>query len=138
MADLKCPVCVDSVLTKHNENGTDVDYCEKCGGIWLDKGELNKITHPTDGDIEFCSHETTQKNFITEHLCPLCTNGTKLVETYFIEYSDIRIEYCKCCGGIWLENGELDVINREIDALKAVPESLDHKIMVFLSKLPFN
>ena len=138
MKTLKCPICSDSILVKHNINGTAVDYCEGCGGIWLDKGELNKITHPIDGDIEFCCHENPEGAVLTDHLCPLCTNGTTLVETAFIEYSDIQIEYCKCCGGIWLKKGELDAINKEIDALKEIPESLDHKLMAFLSKLPFN
>jgi Zn-finger nucleic acid-binding protein len=137
MSILKCPLCPGSILVKHEVNGTIVDFCESCGGIWLAKGELNKITHPHDGDIEFCSHENKENSVVTNRLCPVCDNK-RLIQDNFIEYSDIKIEYCKCCGGIWLDKGELDTINKEIDSLKDIPETFDHKLMVFLSKLPFN
>ncbi len=137
MNTLKCPVCPGKDLVKHNVNGTTVDYCEGCGGIWLEKGELNKISHPLAGDIEFCTHEHPEKAVLTERLCPVCP-GEKLVKENFIEFSDIKIEYCRKCQGIWLDKGELESINREIDALKDIPDTLGHKIMVFLSKLPFN
>ena len=55
----------------------------------------------------------------------------------FIEFTDIALDHCPECGGIWLDKGELDAINAEIDSLTKVPESWDHRIMAFLSKLPF-
>lgn len=37
-----CPVCkVDLVLT--DRQGIEIDYCPQCRGIWLDRGELDKI-----------------------------------------------------------------------------------------------
>jgi uncharacterized protein len=39
---MKCPVCsVD--LTMSERQGIEIDYCSKCRGIWLDRGELDKI-----------------------------------------------------------------------------------------------
>lgn len=39
---MKCPNCnVDLVMT--DRNGIEIDYCPKCRGIWLDRGELDKI-----------------------------------------------------------------------------------------------
>lgn len=39
---MKCPVCnVDLVLSERQ--GIEIDYCPKCRGIWLDRGELDKI-----------------------------------------------------------------------------------------------
>jgi uncharacterized protein len=39
---MRCPVCVmDLVLTERQ--GIEVDYCPKCRGIWLDRGELDKL-----------------------------------------------------------------------------------------------
>lgn len=38
----KCPVCVEALnVILHDE--VEIDVCDKCGGIWLDKGELEKI-----------------------------------------------------------------------------------------------
>ena len=37
-----CPVCrVDLVLS--DRQGVEIDYCPQCRGIWLDRGELDKI-----------------------------------------------------------------------------------------------
>ena len=39
---MKCPNCnVDLVMT--DRNGIEIDYCPQCRGIWLDRGELDKI-----------------------------------------------------------------------------------------------
>ena len=37
-----CPVCrVDLVLS--DKQGVEIDYCPQCRGIWLDRGELDKL-----------------------------------------------------------------------------------------------
>ena len=39
---MKCPNCnIDLVMT--DRNGIEIDYCPQCRGIWLDRGELDKI-----------------------------------------------------------------------------------------------
>lgn len=40
---MKCPVCVDTDLVMSDRQGVEIDYCPKCRGIWLDRGELDKI-----------------------------------------------------------------------------------------------
>lgn len=37
-----CPTCkVDLVMSERQ--GIEIDYCPKCRGVWLDRGELDKI-----------------------------------------------------------------------------------------------
>src|SRR5262245_55781723 len=39
---MKCPIdSADLVMTERQ--GIEVDYCPKCRGVWLDRGELDKI-----------------------------------------------------------------------------------------------
>jgi len=39
---MKCPVCkLDLVMAERQ--GIEIDYCPKCRGVWLDRGELDKI-----------------------------------------------------------------------------------------------
>jgi Zn-finger nucleic acid-binding protein len=39
---MKCPI--DNVdLVMADRNGVEIDYCPKCRGVWLDRGELDKI-----------------------------------------------------------------------------------------------
>lgn len=40
---MKCPICIDSVLSISERSGIEIDFCPDCRGIWLDRGELDKI-----------------------------------------------------------------------------------------------
>ena len=39
---MKCPNC-EETLVMADRQGIEIDYCPKCRGVWLDKGELDKI-----------------------------------------------------------------------------------------------
>lgn len=39
---MNCPVC-NVALTMAERQGVEIDYCPKCRGVWLDRGELDKI-----------------------------------------------------------------------------------------------
>lgn len=38
-----CPVCSNVELKLAERQGVEIDYCSKCRGVWLDRGELDKI-----------------------------------------------------------------------------------------------
>ena len=40
---MKCPICNESELVISERQGIEIDYCPKCRGVWLDRGELDKI-----------------------------------------------------------------------------------------------
>lgn len=40
---MKCPVCKDVTLLMTEKKGVEIDYCPECRGIWLDRGELDKL-----------------------------------------------------------------------------------------------
>ena len=39
---MKCPVDGET-LVMTERSGVEIDYCPKCRGVWLDRGELDKI-----------------------------------------------------------------------------------------------
>ena len=39
---MKCPID-DEVLLVSSREGIEIDHCPKCRGVWLDRGELDKI-----------------------------------------------------------------------------------------------
>lgn len=43
---MNCPVCTIP-LKMSERSGVEIDYCEKCRGVWLDRGELDKIIAST-------------------------------------------------------------------------------------------
>jgi uncharacterized protein len=40
---MKCPTCPDTTLVMADRSGIEIDYCPVCRGVWLDRGELDKI-----------------------------------------------------------------------------------------------
>ncbi len=40
---MKCPNCKDAILVMSQRQGVEIDYCPDCRGVWLDRGELDKI-----------------------------------------------------------------------------------------------
>ena len=40
---MKCPVCPESTLLMSDRQGVEIDYCPNCRGVWLDRGELDKL-----------------------------------------------------------------------------------------------
>jgi Zn-finger nucleic acid-binding protein len=40
---MKCPVCLQPDLVMSERQGIEIDYCPQCRGVWLDRGELDKI-----------------------------------------------------------------------------------------------
>ncbi|WP_420961844.1 zf-TFIIB domain-containing protein [Brucella sp. IR073] len=48
-AGMLCPACrVDLVMSERQ--GIEIDYCPKCRGVWLDRGELDKIIERSVGE----------------------------------------------------------------------------------------
>ncbi len=40
---MKCPTCTDSALVMSDRQGVEIDYCPQCRGVWLERGELDKL-----------------------------------------------------------------------------------------------
>jgi Zn-finger nucleic acid-binding protein len=40
---MQCPVCKDVQLVMSERQNIEIDYCPQCRGVWLDRGELDKI-----------------------------------------------------------------------------------------------
>ncbi len=61
---MKCPSCnVDLVMA--DRQGVEIDYCPKCRGVWLDRGELDKIIERTlpsrsSAESRYQDHESTR------------------------------------------------------------------------------
>jgi Zn-finger nucleic acid-binding protein len=40
---MQCPACSEVTLAMTHREGIEIDYCPKCRGVWLDRGELDKV-----------------------------------------------------------------------------------------------
>ncbi len=110
--------CKKEPLKKMMIAGIQIDYCPKCLGMWFEKGELDSAKNNKDFALRWIDFDLwkNQKNFdakLTEKKCPKDRSVL-----YCVKYqnSDIEIDVCNLCQGIWLERGEFDKL---IDYLKA-------------------
>lgn len=54
---MKCPNCnVNLVMT--DRSGIEIDYCPDCRGVWLDRGELDKIIERSSQNINNVQHDS--------------------------------------------------------------------------------
>jgi uncharacterized protein len=51
---MRCPVDGE-MLVMADRGGVEIDYCPKCRGVWLDRGELDKIIERSAGDVSAAS-----------------------------------------------------------------------------------
>ncbi|RNC65592.1 MAG: hypothetical protein ED859_17380 [Desulfuromonadales bacterium] len=49
---MKCPVCTTVNLDMSERQGVEIDYCPECRGVWLDRGELDKIIARSAAQLE--------------------------------------------------------------------------------------
>ena len=51
---MKCPIDqADLVMTERQ--GIEIDYCPQCRGVWLDRGELDKIIERSHREVPVAS-----------------------------------------------------------------------------------
>ena len=48
LSSMKCPRC-DGTLAESKFEEVMIDTCDKCGGVWLDSGELEQLTKKDKG-----------------------------------------------------------------------------------------
>jgi Zn-finger nucleic acid-binding protein len=93
--------------------------CPECGSLWLDAGELDKMAYQVEGSIEFSSREPAEGAHGRGRHCPRC-EGIALDAVSFIGSDEIVLDRCDNCGGFWLDGGELDLVNRELEDIMPV------------------
>lgn len=57
---MNCPVC-KVPLVMSDRNGVEIDYCPSCRGVWLDRGELDKIIERINENESYRSRDHHQE-----------------------------------------------------------------------------
>ena len=61
---MKCPNCPDSSLSMTDRQGIEIDFCPKCRGVWLDRGELDKLLErAVTAAPPLASNDRSQRDF---------------------------------------------------------------------------
>jgi len=127
---MKCPKCRLEELKKAEINGVRIDCCEFCGGIWFDKDELKTIRDHRDKNLswlDFDLWEDRSKLMVSGKSVNCPRDGKHLFK---IKYgnTNVMVDICLDCRGVWLDREELDKIIVELKEKinsETIPEYLN-------------
>jgi Zn-finger nucleic acid-binding protein len=117
MRPFKCPDCQTEMQhTQHPDITTDT--CPDCGGVLLEKDELNSMATGMAGDIEFCSIGWSDFSGDTfpSRVCPKCADQ-QMKKVNLLAFSDLIFDYCEQCESFFLDKGEIPRMNEELKKL---------------------
>jgi len=113
---MKCPKCKLGELKETKINGVKIDRCENCGGLWFEKDELKTVRDHRDGNLswlDFDLWEDKDKLTVSGKSIDCPKDGKHLFK---IKYgnTDVLVDICLDCHGVWLDREELDKIISEL------------------------
>jgi len=148
-----CPFCQEN-FKQAIFHRVEVDYCPSCLGVFFEEDELRLAKDEKDKDLNWLDIDLWKdkgkfKVSQEKKLCPACQ-----VPLYEIKYADseIKVDICNVCRGIWLdrlefkkiieylkEKGNYQLLNdyfktltEEFKEIFVGPESLKEEIFDFL------
>ena len=60
---MNCPTCKETQLVISERKGIEIDYCPACRGVWLDRGELDKIIEKSNIEAEPSRQRVTESSY---------------------------------------------------------------------------
>jgi Zn-finger nucleic acid-binding protein len=116
---LNCGVEMNTVKVATKKNAISYESCPKCGSLWLDEGELDKMAFTVEGSIEYCEAAKEPEPEAQPKKCPRC-DDSKLDKVKFLESDEIFLHRCANCGGFWLDGNQLNLIDQELARIMPV------------------
>ena len=131
--NLGCVKCT-SILDKAEIEEVEVDACPKCGGLWLDEGEIEKISAKMASEVDRLRDLLRQKGGAPavpseiQDACPACTTTMQEVKV-----GDLHVDFCGSCKGIFLDRGELE---QALDLVKGAGGTMLSLIAAAIAEAP--
>ena len=100
---MKCPNCdgidLRPVLTRQ---GVEVEYCDSCQGVWLDRGELSLFSRDP-GSMAEKLEKAMEKRVPTLKPSPRTGQAMEVISYP----GGPQLNHCPDSGGLWFDGGEL-------------------------------
>lgn len=140
---MTCPHHHDVDLETRTVHDVEVDLCPVDGGMYLDRGELDKIAEPHSGDLEFSTVGLDTFDHEDEHGPIHCPRdpSVQMKKVEFNILTNIILDYCEVCRGFWIDARELARINETVRELEEAEDEMGDPPMIWFAKflwaLPF-
>lgn len=102
---MRCPVDKDELIILEYDD-VEIDYCVRCGGIWLDESELELLLGVEESDAVVLSGGVpAPAPGEKKRRCPICRKAMAKEATQ----ADHPVTYDRCRRGhgLWFDQGEL-------------------------------
>lgn len=110
---LSCPRCTSPMssriaVPRPGASRVRADFCERCGGTWLDERELAEVGDELGG-LPFRMSEVIAAGTAGKGIasCPRCARTP--IEVALL---DVSIDVCPGCRGVWLDGTEYEALAR--------------------------
>ncbi len=127
---LQCPVCLGTTMEKVTVEASEkleVDQCGRCGGIWLEYGEVQRLRaaprselwkqieprpvafrircHDCHAPLERAAEKCPACGWVNLLDCPCCDRPMHVQS-----HMGLRLDLCRDCKGVWFDHHELKAI----------------------------
>jgi membrane associated rhomboid family serine protease len=124
-------------------NKIEIDFCERCGALWLDENEILELLVPeSEASKEYHVWLETLGGVSqpTPWRCPRCANAPLKLHP-LTRTSGVQVGYCATCDGLLVDSKDLDDARRDLgeaEARRAIdrPLTWQHYLFQFISGLP--
>ncbi len=104
---MDCPVCKKPMIILEYE-GVELDFCPTCQGCWLDRVEIGLIVN---GRMDPPMELKLDVDGKSKRRCPRCNRKMRVGH---LPGTDVEVDACTKQDGVWLDQGELETIVREL------------------------
>ncbi len=123
---MKCPDCFNE-LKEIDFRGIKINECVNCAGRWFDREELKRAKDNTDEDLrwlDFNPFDQDAEQFCIPSEGKDCPGCSSKMKSLAYEKSEVVVNKCQSCQGVWLHHGEFKkIINYLNELVVSIPSS---------------
>lgn len=102
---MQCPACKTAMIVLEIDE-IEIDHCLRCGGVWLDAGELELLMEgAAEADALLASFQADAGATERRIKCPRCSR--RMEKVVCGTGRPVLLDKCTGNDGIWFDKGEL-------------------------------
>lgn len=124
-----CPKCDVPLFILHFKD-IEVDFCDRCRGLWLDAGELEALLERTGACADDpLLHFQQQRGVLPNgrpHLCPRCDEPLREIQVERAGSPSLTLDRCPRGHGLWFDADELQRLLSMFPPESGAGKTIDH------------
>ena len=132
-----CPKCDVPLFVLHFKD-IEVDFCQRCRGLWLDAGELEammgQIGAASDDPLLRFQQQTGVQPKDRPHLCPRCDDALHEIRVQRAGARALMLDKCPRGHGLWFDADELQQLLSMFPVESGASKTVDYLNELFSAK----